>query len=220
MRVRRIIPTAALVVLAAAALGGCGGDKSESSTPSPDSTGTPFSEISPTPSPELTPEPSAELTPDPSPEIIATPPLEISEGSPSIPGCAVSGLISDLGFGGERHFASGDPIPMTLSLTNCSNNPVHLFYPDSQRYEFIVKDEEGNEVWRWSQDKDFTQGDGEETFEPGEDVTYNEVWDQRGQGGEQLSPGQYQILGLSVGCAESSASDCQFGVGLLIGIEP
>lgn len=214
MRVRRYIPTAVLAVLAllaVAALGGCDGDPSESPTPSPTITLTPSSELSPAPSPELTPLPS--------PEVIAQPSPAITEGSPSVPGCAVAGLVSDLDFGGERHFVLGEPISITLSLTNCAENDVRLFYPDSQRYEFIVKDEEGKEVWRWSQDKDFTQGEGDETFEPGEDITYNEVWDQRGQDGEQLSPGLYQILGFSVGCADRSTSDCQFGLGLFIGIE-
>jgi hypothetical protein len=129
-------------------------------------------------------------------------------------------LITDLDFGGQRRFAPGEPISMTLSLTNCGDKEVRLFYPDSQRYEFIVKDERAEEVWRWSQDENFTQAEGEETIEQGEDVTYTEVWDQRDQDGKRVSPGSYQILGFSVGCADKQASDCQFGLGLLISIAP
>ncbi len=211
MRVRRYIPTAALVVLAVAALGGCSGDKSESSTPSPT--------ITLTTSSELTPAPSPELTPLPSPEVIAQPSPAITEGSPSVPGCAVAGLVSDLDFGGQRHFALGEPISITLSLTNCAENDVRLFYPDSQRYEFIVKDEGGEEVWRWSKDREFAQELGEESVASGEVLTLTEVWDQRDQDGQLVSPGLYQILAFSVGCADRSTSDCQFGVGLFVGIE-
>ncbi len=229
MRVRLFILTVALAVFALFALGACSGDKSESSTPSPDSTGTPSSELSPTPSPTASPElsptassspaPSSELTPLPSPEVIAQPTPEVIEGIPSIPGCAVAGLVSDLDFGGQLHFAPGEPISITLTLTNCAENDVNLFYPDSQRYEFIVKDEEGAEVWRWSKDKEFTQEPGEESVKSGEVLILTEVWDQRDQDGQLVPLGLYQILGLSVGCADSSISDCQFGLGLFIGIE-
>ena len=142
-----------------------------------------------------------------------------TEGSPAIPGCAVAGLLSDLDFGGERHFAPGEPITITLSLTNCAENDVNLFYSDSQRYEFIVKDEGGEEVWRWSEGKEFAQEPGEESVKSGEVLALTEIWDQRDQDGQLVPLGLYQILGFSVGCADSSTSDCQFGLGLFIGIE-
>ena len=103
---------------------------------------------------------------------------------------------------------------MTLLLKNCGDNPTHLFYPDSRRYEFVVEDEGDQEVWRWSLGQTFAQALGEETIEPGESVTYTEVWDQRDQAGQPVPPGRYQIFGFGVGCAVEGAIGCEFGPGL------
>lgn len=111
---------------------------------------------------------------------------------------------------------------MTLTLTNCADNSARLFYRDAQRYEFIAEDEQGQEVWRWSFDKAFTQAVGEETIGPGETVTYSEVWEQISNDGQQVDPKRYKIFGFSVGCGVENATDagCHFGVGLFINIEP
>lgn len=205
MPVRLFALPALLGLLAALALGGCSDDSSPAPTPSP--------ELTSAPSPEATLSPSPQSTPLASPDV--------NEGTPLPAGCTVSGLTSDLSFDGDRfQFAPGEAISMSLSLTNCSQDPKSLFYPDSQRYEFIVEDEDDNELWRWSQDQIFTQALGEETIEPGETVTYTEAWDQRDQDGESLPPGLYQIFGFSVGCANESTTGCHFGPGLFISITP
>ena len=186
-----------LGVLAALALGGCQGDSAET----------------PAPSPTLTPATSPAPAPTPSPEAGVSPTPEIE--------CITSGLVSDLLFDGDRReFAPGEPVSMSLILTNCGDNPRRLFYPDSQRYEFIVEDEGDREVWRWSLGQTFAQAAGKETIEPGETVTYTEFWDQHDQDGEPVPAGLYQIFGFSVGCAREGASGCEFGPGLFISITP
>jgi hypothetical protein len=140
-------------------------------------------------------------TPSPDATSLASPQ---SNGSTSLaPGCTSPGLISELRFDeGDSEFSQGDAISMALSLTNCDNRQARIFYTDGQRYEFIVKDEENREIWRWSQGMVFTQALGEEALEPGATVTYTEVWDQRDQNGEQVEPGRYEISGFNVGCKD------------------
>jgi hypothetical protein len=91
-------------------------------------------------------------------------------------------------------------------------------YRNAQRYDFTVSDEQGEELWRWSHDRAFAQVIGEKTFEPGETVTYTEVWDQTTSGGGQLPPGRYEVLGIDVGCEEARQAECDFGMGLPIEI--
>lgn len=207
MRFRMIVALTALGVVAALALAACSG----SSLPA-------------TPSPELTEVVSPAPTPTSAP--LPTPTLE--QGTPAANGCP-SGrdndlrLISDLTFGDARaEFAVGEPVSMTLTLTNCADTPVRLFYRDDQRYEFIAEDEQGQEVWRWSYDKAFAQAIGEETIGPGETVAYTEVWEQSSNDGQQVDPKRYKIFGFSIGCGTESAvaTGCHFGVGLFISIEP
>ena len=111
---------------------------------------------------------------------------------------------------------------MTVTFTNCADQPVRLFYSNSQRYEFVAEDAQDQEVWRWSDDQVFTESEGEETIAPGGNVIYSEVWDQRDASGQQVEPGRYQIFGFSIGCADvgATASGCRFGPGLLIEITP
>lgn len=148
--------------------------------------------------------------------------------SPRVFGCPPGeeesiGLISDLVFDdGRFEFALGEPIPMTLTLINCSDQQTHLFYKDGQRYEFMAEDAEGREVWHWSHGRAFTQAVGQETIEPGQTVVYAEIWDGRDDEGQPVEPGRYKIFGFSIGCAEESATatGCQFGVGLSLDITP
>lgn len=206
MMLKLLISLIAYSVLGVIVIGACNGDASSpAETPSPGSTASA--------SPESTPPDSLQLSPVPF--------LEATAITPVAPGCAIEGLTSDINFDDpESKFATGEPVQMTLTLTNCAHQPVRLFYRDSQRYEFVAEDEDGNEVWRWSRDQAFAQEKGEETIASAEKVDYTESWDQRNNDGEQVAPGRYKIFGFSVGCGEESATDsgCRFGPGRLIEI--
>ena len=121
--------------------------------------------------------------------------------------------------GGELVFTPGEPISMTLAITNCEDETVRRVYASGQQYDFVVSDDQQREVWRWSHGKVFTQAIQETTFEPGETVTYTEVWDQSSNDAEQVAPGHYDVLGLDIGCYELVES-CHFGMGLSIEITP
>jgi hypothetical protein len=50
-----------------------------------------------------------------------------------------------------------DRVTFTFNVTNAGSKLVELTFPSGQRYEFTVLDAEGREVWRWSEDRMFTQ---------------------------------------------------------------
>lgn len=164
----------AALALLALTLAACGGA----------SDGTP-----PTPTPTATPV-AAEGTPYQHPcptgiglRIWLIPELTVNGASPSLSSAPIS-------------FPQGEEITIKLSIANCSTAPARVLYSSSQRYDFTVAGARGREVWRWSSDKLFAQVISEEEFRS---VSYEETWDQRDAGGEQVAPGLYTVRGFAVG---------------------
>ena len=142
----------------------------------------------------------------------ATP--EVVQSPGASPGSGLTaGLLSDLTFSGDDgQYAPGEEIGMTLTLTNCGDNNVRLYYPTSQRYVFIAEDiDSGVEVWRSSDELAFLQVEGQEVIPPEESLVYEETWDQLDRDGAQVPAARYKISAFSVGCGAESQSECRFG---------
>lgn len=190
--------------------GACGGDDSPAATGSPAGSAT----ASPTSSEAAPSSTAAGETPAPEP---ATP--QPTLGPSFAPGCTAVGLTSELDLGTQQ-FPLGQPIPVTMTLKNCGDNVVRLFYPSGQRYEFYAENDSGVEVWRWSTNQVFDQTLGEEQIAVGESVVYKETWDQLDTKVRQVPAGRYKIFAFGVGCADAASSDCTFGPVGFIDITP
>ncbi len=93
----------------------------------------------------------------------------------------------------KMNYSVGEPIVMTLKIFNYTEEDITFHFNTSQRCDFIIEDEEGNKIWRWSQDRMFAMALGEETFEPDNpEVIYTEEYKDR------LSPGYYKVTGIFV----------------------
>jgi len=93
----------------------------------------------------------------------------------------------------KMSYSVGEPIIITLKIFNYTQENITFYFNTSQRYDFIIEDEEGNEIWRWSQDMMFAMVLGEETLEPNNpEVTYTSEYK------DKLSPGYYKITGIFV----------------------
>ncbi|MFO8011442.1 MAG: BsuPI-related putative proteinase inhibitor [Dehalococcoidia bacterium] len=57
----------------------------------------------------------------------------------------------------------GASLPMAMVVTTSAYEQTHHFNT-SQRYDFSIYDENGEEVWRWSDDQAFLMVTGEETY--------------------------------------------------------
>ncbi|MBI4443267.1 MAG: hypothetical protein HY649_07825 [Acidobacteria bacterium] len=68
--------------------------------------------------------------------------------------------------------------------------PLELLFPHAQRFELIIKNEQGEEVYRWSDGRAFALLFGVERFGPGERNWMAEV-PLRTKDGNQLPPGKY-----------------------------
>lgn len=98
-----------------------------------------------------------------------------------------------------RTFESGEAVRVTLVVRNTGASPVGLTFTSGQRAEFIVRRPRGDEVWRWSHDKAFTQAIQTLALRPQEPLTIAETWDQRDLQGRRVDPGSYEVIAVFLG---------------------
>jgi hypothetical protein len=128
---------------------------------------------------------------EPSPASTATP-------TPSAPPFAFEGPVGiDLTTYGAFHDV-GEEIRFTIFVA--AGEPITLYYRTAQRYEIVVTDPEGSEVWRWSKDKAFGEVLEEVSLEANEVLTFNEPWDQTDNDGQPVPAGDYRVTATSTHC--------------------
>jgi hypothetical protein len=69
----------------------------------------------------------------------------------------------------------GDTVNLALRVTNPTDEAVELTFPSGQSFDFVVT-RQGRELWRWSEDRMFTQAIRYERIEPGETRVYESAW--------------------------------------------
>ena len=90
-------------------------------------------------------------------------------------------------------YTIGEPITMTLKVFNYTEEEMTFHFNTSQRYDFIIEDEEGNEIWHWSKDMMFAMVLGEETLGPtNPEIIYT------AECRDKLTPGYYKVTGILV----------------------
>ena len=93
----------------------------------------------------------------------------------------------------KMNYSVGEPIKMTLKVFNYTEKDTIFQFNTSQRYDFIIEDEQGNEIWRWSLEMMFAMVLGEETLGPtNTEITYTAEYK------DKLSPGYYKVTGIFV----------------------
>jgi hypothetical protein len=98
---------------------------------------------------------------------------------------AVGELASSL----EVGVAPGE-VRLALHVTNATSAPLEFTFPTSQRYDFVVEGLGGERLWRWSDDRAFTQVVTRAVLEPGETWTMEAVWEHGGRAGAHVAAGQ------------------------------
>lgn len=135
--------------------------------------------------------------------------------------CSGDWLIAELDSPSDRLVVSvGEPVPLSITVTNCSDELVTRTYRSSQRYDFSVLDGDRGEVWHWSDDMAFTQAFSERVFQPGETVTYEASWNQKTYEGEPIGPGVYVLRATILGCHPLPRPQCYMMDELPIEIVP
>ena len=81
------------------------------------------------------------------------------------------------------------PVTLTLTVTNRSQAPVVLTFPTEQRFDVVVRDAAGRDVWRWATGRMFAQMIGRETLPPSGTLVYTARVE------TQLAPGAHTATG-------------------------
>lgn len=83
----------------------------------------------------------------------------------------------------------GDSVRLLLHVTNTAGRGLEFTFPTSQRHEFVVREEGGAEVWRWSEGMMFLQAITRATLGPGETWAFEGAWVPGNR------TGRYQVVG-------------------------
>ena len=93
----------------------------------------------------------------------------------------------------KMSYSVGEPIIITLKIFNYTEEEITFHFNTGQRYDFIIEDEEGNEIWRWSEGRIFAMALGEEILGPSNsEVIYKAEYK------DKLIPGYYKVTGFFV----------------------
>lgn len=85
----------------------------------------------------------------------------------------------------------GGPIRITFVVFNHTPTPVRFDFASGQRYDVVIENQAGKEIWRWSAGRMFTMALGQETLGPERRRLVYEA-----EITERLAPGRYRIKGV------------------------
>jgi hypothetical protein len=91
-------------------------------------------------------------------------------------------------------YRTGETVPFEMVLRNVTNQPRELTFRSGQDFDIVVQNEAGQELWRWSTGRAFSQQIREITFAPGEERRFDATWDQQSDAGMQVPPASYQAV--------------------------
>ncbi len=91
----------------------------------------------------------------------------------------------------------GEPVPITLRLTNASDRPLELhLLGRTIAFDISVARESGPEVWRRLEGAVIPGILRVEVLAPGQTLELRDVWRQRTGAGEPVGPGTYTVQGI------------------------
>lgn len=92
----------------------------------------------------------------------------------------------------------GESVDVALNVANAADRRVELLFPNGRTHDVAILDAAGNEVWRWSQGRLFTNVLQTRLLASGESTTYGERWSPDGRRGSytvvaSLNSGNYPV---------------------------
>lgn len=105
----------------------------------------------------------------------------------------------------QRIFAPGEPVAVTVAVRNIATAPLGIVFNSGQRLDLIVRRPRGDEVWRWSHDKAFTQVIQTLLLRAQESSVLRVAWDQRDLQGRRVDPGTYEAIVVFMGRVEGAS---------------
>lgn len=140
-------------------------------------------------------------TPQPPSDCPPCPPTQPSPPSPPTPTPPPTRPVVTRTFDGveytlslnKRVYRLGEQIIIRFRKKNILRVPLTLTYRTSQKVDFRVTRDD-RLIWQWSQGRVFTQAITTDRLQPGEEIVYREVWNQRADS-IITRPGLYRLTG-------------------------
>lgn len=92
----------------------------------------------------------------------------------------------------ERYDIIDGKVIFDFELISHYTEPKELQFGSGQQFEITITDENGEEVYRYSDDKFFTMALIMKTLNPGEVLKWQDEWDMTNKEGEKLTSGKYK----------------------------
>lgn len=96
----------------------------------------------------------------------------------------------------------GEPIEVHLEISNISGAPIALKFQKNLEFDLTVRKEVDlmfaqvpKTIWKLSENQLVYAEAHTEVLEPGGDMKFSGVWDQKDREGRPVKPGSYQIVG-------------------------
>lgn len=87
----------------------------------------------------------------------------------------------------------GDAVKLDFSLHNISGQPIEFYFSSSQKYDIFIRNQNDEEVYRWSHDKGFLTAIVNTDLKKDEKLTSDEAWDYKDNNGKRVPPGKYSV---------------------------
>ena len=97
-------------------------------------------------------------------------------------------------------FVQGDEINIILTIKNISAENKTISFPTGKQYDFVIKDGNGNEVWRWSSGMAFIHSFTSYDIAPSDTQTIIYKWNQMiSSDGAKIPVGSYTLEADNIG---------------------
>ena len=84
-------------------------------------------------------------------------------------------------------------LEMDFALWNNTTNDITLHFGSGLQYDVIITNENNQEVYRWSDGRDFTMALVDKVLEDGTKWSFNDVWNLKDKNGTMVAPGEYKV---------------------------
>ncbi|MGI6227421.1 MAG: peptidoglycan-binding protein [Peptococcales bacterium] len=103
----------------------------------------------------------------------------------------------------ETRYFRGQTVRITFRKRNITDQTVTLQYSSSQLFDFYISNENGREIWRWSEDQAFLPVIREMVLAPGASETIDITWNQRNKSGNLVNPQTLTLWGTNKATGKS-----------------
>jgi hypothetical protein len=93
----------------------------------------------------------------------------------------------------KPRYKRGRPVHLTFHIRNTSGKAVSYNFSTGQKYDVVVTNAAGAEVWDWAKGRVFTQNLSSVSLKPGKSLIYSVVWNGADQAGRNVKSGTYTL---------------------------